>query len=166
MLYVFAVNQSLSVRHTHLTRHQGETPELPPVADWLGVDVNTDQIELFPVTDLSGLGLSSYLTTAFAVEDSALGDDARRLDALQGPVLLVPSDAMSGVPVPGPTVTQVAVLPMAEPDHSGRMVLKSPVVAPVETPPQAVPTRPVNVPGWIIVGCLVLSAVALLIMVM
>jgi hypothetical protein len=155
MLYVFAINQPLDdVRHTHLTRHQGKATALPDVAEWLGVDVDTDRIELFPVKDLAGLGLSSYVATAFAVDDSALGADARRMDALQGHVMLVPLDAMSGTPVPGRMVTQVAVLSMAEPDHSARAVPKSPVVAPVETPPSAVPTRPVNVPGWIIVGCL------------
>ena len=94
-LHVFAMNTETGLRHTHLTRAQGEAPALPPLADWLGTAVETDEIELFPIRDLGDMMLSDYITMAFAPE-ALDSDDARRMNALLGDVLLVPERALGG----------------------------------------------------------------------
>jgi hypothetical protein len=119
VLHVLALNLPLEMRHTHLTRQQGETPDLPDLATWLGVGtLQTDQIELFPVADLAGLSLSAYVMAAFDVDEAALEEAVKRLDVLEGSVLLVPSSAVDAEPSPGAEATLIASLPMAEPDHS------------------------------------------------
>lgn len=138
-LHVFAINRTLDLRHTHLSRHQGDrVPELPPLAAWLGGNVDLDQIELFPITDLEGLGLSSYVETAFAVEDGASKAHARRMDALLGHVLLVPSDAEFA---PGPEATLIASLPMATANRSTGPMPKADVTGASHTPPRSGLTR-------------------------
>jgi hypothetical protein len=117
-LHVFAVNDTSDLRHTNLTRAQGLSPDLPPLADWLGLDtLLTDRIEIFPVEDLGDMSLSDYVTMAF---DPALPPDPQtraQLDALKGSVLLVPDIAMPTAPRPGAALTEIAVLPLAQADH-------------------------------------------------
>lgn len=120
MLHVFAVDAGPDIRHTHLTRARGEAVALPPLDTWLGTAVDPDEIELFPVKDIAEMPLSDYVSMAFA--PAALpADDARRLNALEGHVLIVPDRALSGAPVPAPQVTPVARLPLARPDQSASL---------------------------------------------
>lgn len=120
-LHVFALNTDLDLRHTHLTRARGEVADLPPLADWLGVTVDPDEVELFPVRDLDNMTLSDYVTAAFAPESEIARGDRARIDALAGSVLLVPDralgDAAGGAPKPGAALTLVASLPLAQADH-------------------------------------------------
>jgi hypothetical protein len=120
-LHIFAVNAALDICHTHYSRAQGgPSPDLPPLADWLGTAVDTDEIELFTLTDIGDLLLSDYVDLAFAPEK--LGrDDAARMNALEGSVLLVPERALSGDPAPGPQLTLIASVPLATADHRARL---------------------------------------------
>lgn len=115
-LHVFAVNTETDLRHSHLTRAQGEATDLPPLGDWLGVGVDTDEIELFPIRDLGDMPLSDYITMAFAPERLS-SDEARRLNALEGTVLLVPERALAVAAKPGAELTLIATLPLAAADH-------------------------------------------------
>jgi hypothetical protein len=119
-LHVFAVNAETGLRHTHLTRAQGEAPALPPLADWLATAVDTDEIELFPIRDLGDMMLSDYITMAFAPK-ALEGEDARRMNALLGHVLLVPARALGGKPRPGAALTLIASLPLAGADHTATL---------------------------------------------
>jgi hypothetical protein len=119
-LHIFAVNAETQLRHTHLTRANGEAPALPPLTAWLGAEVDGDEIELFPVGDLGDMSLSEYVTMAFAPERIA-PPVARRMDALKGHVLVVPDRALGAEPAPGPEVTPVAALPLAAADHGGSL---------------------------------------------
>jgi hypothetical protein len=118
MLRVFAINGAEELRHTHLTRAQGLTAELPPIAEWLGVEsLDTDRIEVFPVKDLGDMSLSDYLAMAF--DPTPMEPATRtRLDALEGTVLIAPDTAFSGDPDPGTEATEIAALPLSVPDHS------------------------------------------------
>jgi hypothetical protein len=119
LLHVFAVNGASELRHTHLTRARGLEPELPPLDRWLGVDwLDTDRIEVFPVGDLGAMSLSDYVAMAFDPAVPPSGEVRARIDALEGSVLLVPDDAMRGEPRPGPELTSLATVPLAQPDHS------------------------------------------------
>jgi hypothetical protein len=133
-LHILAVNAKTEVRHTHLTRARGEAPVLPPLTEWLGAEVDEAEVELFPVTDLGEMALSDYVTMAFAPE-SIPAQDARRMNALKGHVLLVPERALSEEPAPGAALTLIASLPLARPDHGGNLP-KAEVTPP---PPPAAP---------------------------
>lgn len=52
-------------------------------------------VEIFDLADLSGVGLSSYLTDGLGIPVTALANPAR-LDALEGPILILLSKALHG----------------------------------------------------------------------
>ena len=146
-LFVFALNASVDVTLTDLTRDQGRPAGLPPLADWLGLDgLDTDRLELFPVADLGDLQLSSYLSSAY---DADIGEAAARLNAIEGSVLLVPEHALRGTPQAGPEATLIATLPMPEPDHRVRL---DPAPIPQPEPKALDPTQSpsAHLPRWII----------------
>ena len=137
-LHVYAVNGLSDLRHTHLTRVQGDAPDLPPLADWLGVEeIDTDRIEIFPVADLGETRLADYVTMAFEPAEPIEGETRARLNALDASVLIVPDVALQGTPAPGRMVTHIATLALAQPDHRADL----PKAKPAPAPPQA-PTAP------------------------
>ncbi|MCU4651356.1 hypothetical protein N8I71_00810 [Roseibacterium sp. SDUM158016] len=143
LLHVFAVNGESDLRHTHLTRAMGEAPDLPPLADWLGLGaLDTDEVEFFPLKDLGDMHLSDYLTMAFVPETAIAQDVRARLDALEGSVLLVPEAAMDGAPRPGPNLSAIATLRLAQPDHVADLPPAGIAPRPAETaPPEAASSR-------------------------
>lgn len=89
------------------------------VVDLLGdTDVDPAFVELFDLSDLSGLGLAGYLTEGLGVPKAALETDRARLEALQGPVLILLSKALHGraaVLTPDPRLTLVGTYAEARP---------------------------------------------------
>ena len=159
-LHVFAMNTETGLRHTHLTRAQGEAPALPPLADWLGTAVETDEIELFPIRDLGDMMLSDYITMAFAPE-ALDSDDARRMNALLGDVLLVPERALGAPPRPGAALTLIASLPLARADHKATLPKASMDLRAEKTAaPSPAPGRVGALP-WLMMG---LALVALILL--
>ena len=134
-LYIFALNEPVAVSHTNLTRQKGETPDLPPLADWLGLDaLDTDEIELFPIGDLGGMALSDYIQLAFTPETGIPVDDQRRIDALDGAVLLAADDAMTGTLAPGSKATRIATIPLAQADNTAALPKADVTLTPPRTP--------------------------------
>lgn len=130
-LHVFAVTAAPDLRHTHLTRAEGLVPDLPPLTDWLGAEVDTGEIELFPVRDLGDMQLSDYITMAFAPE--AIPPQAlRKINGIKGHVLLVPERALSEEPAPSKQAALIASLPLARADH--RASLPKADVTPTQRP--------------------------------
>jgi hypothetical protein len=162
-LHILALNLPVDTRHTHLTRQQGAHPDLPPLADWIGVaDLDTDRIEMFPLEDLAGMPLSTYAAEAFDLEEGAMAGAAARMDALEGAVLLVPSSAVDRTPEPGAKATLIASLPMARADHAAEM----PAASLARKPPAgATPaaTGRAGSTGTVLVGLLLAAALAVLI---
>jgi len=67
-------------------------------ASALGVEtLDTAQVEVFPLSDLRGLGLSGYMREGLGIAESEI--DAARLDALEGVVLILRSAAFGGAEV-------------------------------------------------------------------
>ena len=142
VLHIFAVNAQTEARHTFLSRSNGEASDLPDLAGWLSLrqgGLNTDEIELFPVSDLAGLSLTDYIRTAFDPKEAGLSTAAPRLNALDGHVLLIPDAALAGNWTEGPNLTQVASLPLPVADHSAAALTPAPQEV---TPPQPEPTPP------------------------
>ncbi|MEM9583274.1 MAG: hypothetical protein AAGA08_09175 [Pseudomonadota bacterium] len=133
-LHIFAVNTQMQGRHTFLSRSKGKAMALPHLAGWLGLrqgGLNTDKIELFPVSDLAGMALSDYVTNAFDLRDPPSGQNLQRLNALDGHVVLIPDEAIAGKIETTAELTCVASLPMARADHSAA------ALEPVEAPTQS-----------------------------
>lgn len=53
-------------------------------------------VELFPVSDLAGVGLATYLSDGCDVPEEVVTPDAARLDAVEGVVMVVLSRAFQG----------------------------------------------------------------------
>lgn len=143
-LLIFSLQGPPDLRHTHLTRLEGEAPELPPLAQWLGLEaLDTDQIELFPISDLGAMSLSVYLQSAFDPEPDALEASAPYIDAAQGSVLIVPDAAMTGALAPNTSIERIAGLPLLRADHSADLPKAdfSTPPAPEVQPAQPSPTR-------------------------
>ena len=155
-LHVFAVNAETQVRHTHLTRANGEAPALPPLTAWLGAEVDTDEIELFPVGDLGEMSLSEYVTMAFAPEGIP-PRTAQRMDALTGHVLLVPDPALGAAPAPGPEATPVASLALAAADHGSSLPKADMTPPPRRGPDRAAWTPPPGAVVWVIGAVIALA---------
>lgn len=150
-LFVFAVNAETDLRHTHLTRAEGAIPDLPPLTDWLGAEVDEGAVELFPVEDLGDMALSDYVTMAFAPE-AITAKDARRMNGLKGHVLLVPERALSEEPAPGPEAALIATLPLARADHAATLPKAEVTPLPRTAPaPRRKPARRGSLP-WVMLG--------------
>ena len=73
-----------------------------PGGDWplkqaLGASVLVrDRVQVFPLSDLDGVGLHDYLLDGMGVAPEALAPDAGALDALEGHVVILPSAALGG----------------------------------------------------------------------
>jgi hypothetical protein len=166
-LHVFALNtDDPDLRHTNLTRALGEKPDLPPLAEWLGLEsLTTREIELFPVKDLGDMSLSDYITAAFGPDPDIPAAVRQRLDALDGSVLLVPDSAFAIDPTPGAQATAIAVLPLARPDH--RAALPRAEVAAVTTPapPAPDPASPhFGKVVWLMMGAVAVALILWLIL--
>lgn len=68
-----------------------------PLKEALGADrLDPDEVEVFPASDLKGLGLSGYLAEGLGVAEEQIARDTAILDALQGHVVVLRSAALGG----------------------------------------------------------------------
>ena len=68
-----------------------------PIDAALGVSyLDTDFVEVFPVSNLDGLGLAGYLVQGLGVPEAEVAADRARLNALTGHVVVVLSQAFGG----------------------------------------------------------------------
>ncbi|GFE52233.1 hypothetical protein So717_39860 [Roseobacter cerasinus] len=102
---VFAINQPPEEIATALKKQ----PKADLARELLNAPhLSTTSAEIFPMSDLAGVGLAGYLSEGYAVEDDALAPDRAKLDALDGYVMLLFSDSFGGAAAelePGPTLT-------------------------------------------------------------
>ncbi|PJI93028.1 hypothetical protein BC777_1895 [Yoonia maricola] len=79
-----------------------------PINRALGVTyLDCDFVELFPLSNLDGLGLAGYLTEGLGVAEADVKPHASRLNAMSGHVLIVLSKAFGGFET---TITPIAPL--------------------------------------------------------
>lgn len=125
--------------------------DLPPLTDWLGLrGLDTERVELFDTTDLGQMSLSQYLSSAYDADVYAAPADIKRIDALAGPVLIVPTDAMDGPPAPGPEATGIAVFNVAETDTKADLPQATVPVQPA-TEVASAPERSARVLPWVVI---------------
>ena len=128
-------------------------------------DLDPAFVEIFDLADLSGVGLSGYLTEGLGVPETAVTDRAR-LDSLTGPVLILLSKALHGREVTltlDPRLTLVGTYaeerppvhfdPLPSTAAEGRL-------AP-ELPPDRTPQRPTSAFLLLGVALVLVAAVAI-----
>jgi hypothetical protein len=81
---VFAVSRPMA----NMARALRQQSKAALASTLLGHQVSEDDIELFALSDLTGVGLHGYLSEGYDVDKEALRADRVRLEALDGYVLL------------------------------------------------------------------------------
>jgi hypothetical protein len=140
LIRVFALNRSPA----ELSLALKTLSKTALASDLLGHDIAAGGAELFPVADLSGIGLSGYLADGYAVPMDQLKETRTKLDALEGYVLLVFSAAFEGHAVtltPGPDLTLIGTFGETQPDMAMRAV-ESEAAQPYTGAPSATPPIP------------------------
>ncbi len=96
MVWVFRVNlpeAEANIFYTETHRDNGTTDW--PILDALGVaHLDHDYVEMFDASTLKEYSLSRYLAEANSIVDPAIAEDAAKLDALEGMILLIFSSAI------------------------------------------------------------------------
>ncbi|XDA99288.1 hypothetical protein AB1M95_05105 [Sulfitobacter sp. LCG007] len=127
--------------------------------------LDTASTEIFPVSDLEGVGLSSYLADGYAVTGSEIARDRARLDALDGYVLLLFSDSFGGQEAridPGRDLTLVGTYSEYQPELSGDPVVSESAKPFTGTPGQTPPVAPRGRAGSALVAMAILAGLILL----
>ncbi|MEM9757395.1 MAG: hypothetical protein AAF914_15440 [Pseudomonadota bacterium] len=157
-LHLFTITPAPKVRHTDLTRQRGEAPALPPLAEWLGLDaLDTDRIELFPLSDLGVLQIGEYLVSAHDADPDAVAAEAEALRGIDGAVLIVPDRAMTGAPEATPPARAIAVLPVPAPVGAAHLPPANSTGETAPPPPGPAPTGRKPARHLVVVAALVLA---------
>jgi hypothetical protein len=135
-------------------------------AELVGRPLPEGEFELFPVADLSGVGLSGYLTDGYAVPADQITRHRSKLDALDGYVLLVFSKAFEGAEVtltPGPDLTLIGTFGEAQPDMRSLPIDSEAAQAYSGVPRQTPATPPSGASGsaLIVIGLIVFLGLVL-----
>lgn len=85
VIRVFAISRPMA----DMARALKQQPKKALAATLLGHPVEDDDFELFAVSDLTGVGLSGYISEGYDVDRTAIRKDHTRLDALDGYVFLL-----------------------------------------------------------------------------
>lgn len=118
---VFAVSRPMA----DMARALRQSGKSAIASELLGHDVTADDIELFALSDLTGVGLSRYLADGYDIDAEALRRDHGRLDALDGYVLLLFSavaQAQAVTITPGPDLTLIGTYTEPKGNHAAAPV--------------------------------------------
>lgn len=111
----------------------------------LGAEVDPEQVEIFPISDLEGVGITGYLTEGNAVSPQELAPDRAKLERLGGWVMIVFSRAFQGRAVtlaPIPPLTLIGTYGMPSVDWRATEIVTSEAAKPFTSPPATIKKRP------------------------
>ncbi len=111
----------------------------------LGLDIDPDQTEIFPLADLDGLGLAGYLHEGNAVPLAQLSPDKAKLEALDGWVLIVFSRAFQGgaaTLTPAPALTLIGTYSETGTDWRATEIIEADSAKPYSAPTETTKKRP------------------------
>ena len=92
VIRIFMANLTPEQAETFTESPDEDTPA--PISRALGVSyLDSDFVELFPLSNLDGLGLAGYLVDGLGVAEADVKPHASRLNAMSGQVLIVLSQA-------------------------------------------------------------------------
>ncbi|MEL7099070.1 MAG: hypothetical protein AAGM84_09605 [Pseudomonadota bacterium] len=102
--------------------------------------LDSDFTEVFPLSNLDGLGLAGYLEAGNGVDPAQLAPDAAKLAALEGWVFIVYSSAFGGFAqtlTPGPELTLIGTYTEPKRDYVGTGPLEAEAAKSFTAPPPA-----------------------------
>lgn len=106
VIRIFMANLTTDQAADFIASPNEDTPA--PIHRALGVTyLDSDFVELFPLTNLEGLGLAGYLVEGLGVAEADVKPHASRLNSMNGQVLIVLSAAFGGFET---TITPTAPL--------------------------------------------------------
>ena len=106
VIRIFMANLTTEQAASFTESPDEDTPA--PINRALGVTyLDSDFVELFPLSNLDGMGLAGYLTEGLGVAEADVKPNASRLNAMSGQVLIVLSQAFGGFET---TITPTAPL--------------------------------------------------------
>ena len=111
----------------------------------LGAEVDAEQVEIFPVSDLEGVGLAGYLIEGNAVPARDLVPDRAKLDRLGGWVMIVFSRAFGGAATtlrPTPALTLIGTYGATGVDWRATETVTSEAAKPYSAPQDTGKKRP------------------------
>ena len=111
----------------------------------LGAEVDAEHIEVFPLSDLEGVGITGYLTEGNAVPAQDIAPDRAKLERLGGWVMIVFSRAFGGQAntlTPIPALTLIGTYGALGVDWRATETVTSEAAKPFTAPPQTVKKRP------------------------
>ncbi|WP_299723847.1 hypothetical protein [uncultured Tateyamaria sp.] len=142
-------NQSGVIRVFALSMDEGEAKALKSDPNALnaalGAEVDAEQVEIFPVSDLEGVGLVGYLAEGNAVPMEDLTPDRAKLDRLGGWVMIVFSRAFDGQATtlaPAPALTLIGTYGAAGVDWRATETVTSEAAKPYSAPQMSGKKRP------------------------
>lgn len=115
------------------------------IAEALGANVDVEQVEVFPLSNLEGVGILSYLTEGNAVSIDQLTPDRAKLEKLGGWVLIVYSKAFRDEAMalsPQAALTLIGTYHEARPDWRATETVTSEAAKPFTAPPETVKKKP------------------------
>ena len=115
------------------------------VNDALGADVDATYAEVFPLTDLEGVGLVGYLAEGNAVPVDQLTPDRGKLDKLGGWVLIVFSQAFGDREAtlhPAASLTLIGTYGETRTDWRATETVEAESAKPYSAPPETVKKKP------------------------
>lgn len=105
--------------------------------------INGDYIEIFPVSDLTELGLDGFLEAGHGIEPKDLDPDRAKLRALDGWILLATSQAFAGIEAElrlAPELTLIGSYQEPLVDWSSDAPLVSQAASGTSSPPKSAPS--------------------------
>ncbi len=117
VIRVFAISRPIS----DMARMLKQWPKSELASEMLSYAVTPDDIELFAVSDLEGVGLPAYLRDGYDIDQRAIQKDRNRLSALDGYVLLLFSRISNDGEVTlniSADLTLIGTYSEPKPDHS------------------------------------------------
>ena len=145
----------------------GESGAEARLAAMLGAErVLAEKVELFPVSNLAGLGVPGYLEQGHAIPAVELAPHRATLDGLLGWLLLVPSSAFDATEqvlspkAPLRWIGTFAETPATAPGPALRSASAEGTLSPAGEAPPLSPRR--SPFGLLLLGCVVLLALGLL----
>ncbi|WP_299549976.1 hypothetical protein [uncultured Tateyamaria sp.] len=111
----------------------------------LGTSVDANQVEVFPVSDLEGVGLVGYLAEGNAVAAEQLSPDKAKLDKLGGWVMIVFSLAFEDretVLEPVAALTLIGTYGEVRTDWRATETVEADSAKPYSAPPETVKKKP------------------------
>ncbi|MGJ8544231.1 MAG: hypothetical protein ACSHWZ_02225 [Sulfitobacter sp.] len=162
VIRVFAVNRAVP-EIAKAIRLQGKAEA---ASELLGQSLPGRGIELFPTSDLDGVGLPAYLADGYALDPAEIARDHGRLDGLDGYVLLLFSSAFDGASAqitPRAGLTLIGTYREAQPDNTAAPI-DSAAAQPYSGTPRLTPALPPRGRAGAAITGLALLTIALLVL--